>query len=74
MIPFYAVPLAGIHPHRHAHDIRLQEYRRVLDGAVHMGLRREVDHHIRALFLKEPVYCLPVTDALQFCEEQENTQ
>ena len=62
VIALNAVLPAGVHHHGGAQDVGLEEYLRVLDGAVHMALRREVDHHVGVLLLKELVDGLPVTD------------
>jgi len=47
---------AGVHQHLSAQHIGAQEDLRVFDGAVHMALRREVDHNVRPLFLKQPIH------------------
>ena len=64
MIAGDAVLPAGIHQHSRSLDIGIQEHLRVLDGTVYMTLRREIHHHIRMLFFKQPIHCLPVCDAL----------
>ena len=53
---------AGIHQSRRAHDVGLQENARILDGAVHVGLRGEIHHNVRMLLLKQLIHCLPVAD------------
>ena len=62
VIPLDAILPAGVHHHGGAQDVGLEEYLRVLNGAVHMALRRKVDHHVGVLLLKELVDGLPVTD------------
>lgn len=42
MIPLDAVLPAGVHQNGGADDIGLKEDRRIFDGTVHMGLRREI--------------------------------
>ena len=56
MIPGYAVLSAGVHKDCSAAYIGLKEDIRIDDRAVNMALRREIDDHIRMLFLKEPVH------------------
>ena len=62
MIPGDPVLPAGIHHHRRAQNISLQEDARILNGAVHMALRREVDHDVRMLLLEQLIHRLPVAD------------
>ena len=65
MIPLDAVAAAGVHHRGRADDIGLQEDTRILDGPVHMALRREIDHDVRRLPLKQLVDQLPVADVPQ---------
>ena len=62
MVPFDSVLAAGIHHRRRSDDIRLKEDARVLDGAVHMGLRRKVHDVIRLLFLENLIDRVAVAD------------
>ncbi len=62
MVAVDAVPAAGVEQHARADDIRLQEDLRVLDGAVDMRLRCEVDDDIRLLLLKDAVDSLTIRD------------
>ena len=62
VIPLDAVLPAGVHHHGSAQDIGLEEHLGVLNGAVHMALRCEVDHNIGVFLLKELVDGIPVTD------------
>ena len=57
-----AVLAAGVEQHARADDIRLQEDLRILDGAVDMRLRREVDDDVRLLLLEDAVDRLTVCD------------
>lgn len=47
MIALDAVLAAGVHQRRRAHDVGLKEDARVLDGAVHVALRRKVRDNVR---------------------------
>ncbi len=62
MVSLDAVLSAGIHQDRGTDDVGLQEDRRVLDGAVHVGLCCEVYDDVRLLLLEELVYALSVAD------------
>ena len=62
VIPGNAVFPAGIHQVSRAHDIGPQENIRILNAAVHMAFRREVDHRVRLFLLKQGENSLPVTD------------
>lgn len=62
MIAVDAVLAAGIEQHARADDIRLQENLRILNRAVDMRLRREIDDDIRLLLLKNAVNRLAVRD------------
>ena len=62
MVAVNAVLAAGVEQHARADDIRLQEDLRILDGAVDMRLRREVDDDIRLLLLEDAVDRLTVCD------------
>ena len=55
MVAVDAVLAAGVEQHARADDIRLQENLRILDGAVDMRLRREVDDDVRLLLLEDAV-------------------
>ena len=57
-----AVLAAGVHQRGRADDVGLEEDARVLDGAVHVALRREVDDDVGMLLFKELVYALAVAD------------
>ena len=62
MVAVDAVLAAGVEQHARADDIRLQEDLRILDGAVDMRLRREVDDDVRLLLLENAVDRLAVCD------------
>ena len=62
VVALYAVFPAGVHQHRGADDVGLQEDARVLDAAIHMTLRREVYDDVGVLLLEQPVHALPVAD------------
>ena len=62
MVAVDAVLAAGVKQHARADDIRLQEDLRILDGAVDMRLRREVDDDIRLLLLEDAVDRTAVCD------------
>ena len=62
MVAVDAIPAAGVEQHARADDIRLQEDLRILDGAVNMRLRREVDDDVRLLLLEDAVDSLTVRD------------
>ena len=62
MVAVDAVLAAGVEQHARADDIRLQKNLRILDGAVDMRLRREVDDDVRLLLLKDAVDGLTVRD------------
>ena len=62
MVAVDAILAAGVEQHARADDIRLQEDLRILDGAVDMRLRREVDDDVRLLLLKDAVDRLAVCD------------
>lgn len=62
MVARDAVFAAGIHERGRAHDVGLQEDARVLDGAVYVALRREIDNDVWVLLLKEAVDGLAVAD------------
>ena len=53
MIALNAVGSAGVEQGRRADHIRPHKDLRVCDAAVHMGLRRKVNHNVRPLPLKE---------------------
>ena len=55
MIAVDAVLAAGVEQHARADDVRLQEDLRILDGAIDMRLRREVDDDVRLLLLEDAV-------------------
>ena len=55
MVAVDAILAAGVEQHARADDIRLQEDLRILDGAVDMRLRREVDDDVRLLLLENAV-------------------
>ena len=62
MIAPDAVLAAGIHQNGRADDVGLKEDTRVLDGAVDMALRREVDDDVGLLLLEEFTDRLAVAD------------
>lgn len=62
MIAVNAVFAAGIEQHTRADDIRLQENLRILNRAVDMRLRCEIDDNIRLLLLKNAINRLAVRD------------
>ena len=62
MVAVDAILAAGVEQHARADDIRLQEDLRILDGAVDMRLRREVDDDVRLLLLENAVDRLAVCD------------
>ena len=62
MVTFDAVLAAGIHHHCGTLDVSIQEYLRILNGAVYMALCREVHHDIRVLLLKELVNGFAIAD------------
>ena len=62
MIAVDAVLAAGVEQHARADDVRLQEDLRILDGAVDMRLRREVDDDVRLLLLEDAVDRTAVCD------------
>ena len=62
MVAVDAVLAAGVKQHARADDIRLQEDLRILDGAVDMRLRREVDDDVRLLLLEDAVDRTAVCD------------
>ena len=62
MVAVDAVLAAGVEQHARADDIRLQKNLRILDGAVDMRLRREVDDDVRLLLLEDAVDGLTVRD------------
>ena len=53
MVTLDAIGLAGVQKGGGAHNVGTHELLRMLHGPVHMGLRCEVDDHIRLLLLKE---------------------
>ena len=55
MVAVDAVLAAGVEQHARADDVRLQEDLRILNGAVDMRLRREVDDDVRLLLLEDAV-------------------
>ena len=57
-----AVLPAGVHHDAGAEDVGLQEDARILDGAVHVALRREVDDRVGLFFLEDAVDGVPVAD------------
>ena len=57
-----AVLAAGVEQYARADDVRLQENLRILDGAVDMRLRREVDDDVRLLLLEDTVDRTAVCD------------
>lgn len=62
MVAVDAVLAAGVEQHTRADDIRLQEDLRILDGAVDMRLRREVDDDVRLLLLEDAIDRTAVCD------------
>ena len=56
------IRLGGLQHGQRADDIGLREGEGVLDGTVHMGLRREVDHAVHLLFLHQGEHALEVAD------------
>ena len=64
-----AVLPTGVHEHACAYDIGLKKNGRILDASVHMAFRREIDHDVGLLLLKETVDALPITD-VQFAESE----
>ena len=62
MEPGNAVLAAGIHQRGCADDVCLQENAGVINTAVHMGFRGEIDNHFRMLFLKQGENGFPVAD------------
>ena len=62
MVAGDAVFAAGVHHGLGAQNVGLEEYARILDAAVHMALRRKVDHDIGVLLLKQPEHRFPIAD------------
>ena len=62
MVAVDAVLAASVEQHARADDVRLQENLRILDRAVDMRLRREIDDDVRLLLLKDTVDGLAVCD------------
>ena len=55
---------ACIHKYRSTYNIGLQKDGGVLNRAVHMRLRRKIDHDIRMLLFEDGIYSLPVAYVL----------
>ena len=62
MITPDAVLAAGVHQYGRADDVGLQKDARILDGAVDVALRREVDDDVGMLLLEEFVDRLAIAD------------
>lgn len=57
-----AILPAGVHHDARAEDVGLEEDTGVLNGAVHMGLGREVDDRVGLFLLEDTVDGVPVAD------------
>ena len=62
MVAIDAILAAGVEQDARADDVRLQEDLRILDGAVDMRLRREVDDDVRLLLLEDAIDRTAVCD------------